>query len=310
MNLFDLHCDTAFEMFKQRAHLYENELDISLARAESAFSQYSQVMAIWTDSHKSDENCWEDFLAVRKNLALEAEKSSARICVSADEAKTAQKQGKSVLFLGVEGARILSGNLDRVDEIYKLGVRFLTLQWKGSDIIGGAYDTDLPLTDFGREVIKRCAELGIIIDVSHSSRKVTAECLEFADCNGCPVAATHSNSFAVARHERNLTDEEAKAVAACGGVIGISLAPMHLNLSGKADISDIIKHISHYFDIGVGKALCLGCDFDGISVKPQGIEGISDLPLIASAMRKYGFAESDIENVFWKNAADFAVRFL
>lgn len=310
MNLFDLHCDTAFEIFKDKISLYENDCDISLSRAESVFTHYAQVMAIWTNKRKNDEECWLDFLAMRENLVYEAQKNGAEICVSASEAKNAWKKEKSALFLGVEGARIFAGNIERVKEIYDLGVRFLTLQWEGKDVIGGSHDTDAPLTDFGRDVLKKCAEFGIIVDVSHASRAVTAECLAFSKEHGAPVIATHSNSYYVVPHTRNLTDEEAKDIASCGGVIGVSLAPSHLSSACKADILDIIKHISHYFDIGIGRSVCLGCDLDGISSKPEGIVNVADLPKIAAAMIATGFSEEDTENVFYGNAARFAARAL
>lgn len=310
MNLFDLHCDTAFEIFKAKTSLYENKHDISLARAESTFCHYAQVMAIWTNRRKSDEECWLDFLAMRENLLAEAERWGAKVCVSANEMALAWSAGKSALFLGVEGARILAGKPERIGKLYDLGVRFLTLGWAGSDVIGGSHDTEDGLTDFGREVVNECARLGIIVDVSHASRAVTAECLDFAKEHGSAIMATHSNSYYVTPHTRNLTDEEAKKIAAAGGVIGISMAPEHLNVSGKADISDIIKHISHYFDIGIGSSVCLGGDLDGISSKPEGIECIADIPKIAEAMRAAGFSEEDTENVFWKNAARFVQRVL
>ena len=310
MNLFDMNCDTAFEIFKAKTSLYENDHDISILRAESTFGHYAQVMAVWTNRRKSDEECWRDFLDIRENLLCEAEKCGAKICVCANDAKNAWITNETALFLGVEGARILAGRTERIGEIYDLGVRFLTLGWGGSDIIGGSHDTDSPLTDFGREVIRECARLGIIVDVSHASRAVTAECLDFAREHGSAIMATHSNSYYVNPHTRNLTDEEAKKIAACGGVIGISMAPEHLSASGKADVYDIIKHISHYFDIGVGSSVCLGGDLDGISSKPEGIEGIADIPKIAEEMRAAGFSEEDTENVFWKNAARFVQRAL
>ncbi|MGN1096173.1 MAG: dipeptidase [Eubacteriales bacterium] len=308
MKLFDLHCDTAFEIFKKKSFLFENEHDISFSRAGTAFSSYAQVMAIWTDRKKDNETCYRDFLSMREYLLSQAEKCESVLCLTGNDVKAAWKAGKTAFFLGVEGARILDGKKERIDEIYKLGVRFLTLMWAGKDVIGSSHDICGGLTAFGIYIVERCMELGIAVDVSHASRAVTRQCIDMSKRCGVPIIATHSNSFSVSPHTRNLKDEEAKDIASVGGVIGISLAPEHLSPSGKADISDIIRHAEHYFSLGLSENICLGCDFDGISSKPAGINGITDLAYLADAFVKNGFSSEDTEKIFYKNALSFSER--
>lgn len=304
MNYIDTHCDTAFEMFKKKEPLSRNSLHISLEAAQN-FEKYAQIMAIWSQNDLSNGEGWSQFASVLENLKLEIEKNEkAALCTSFAQCEAAFSEGKRAFFLAVEGGNILDAKIWRTDELYDAGVRFLTLVWKGEGCIGGAFDTEKGLTAFGRRVVKTAMEKGIVIDVSHGSGKLTDECLDIAESTGKPIIATHSNSFAVCEHPRNLTDERARRIAASGGIIGISMAPPHLNESGMADISDIIAHIGHYLDIGLADNICTGCDFDGVSSLPAGITGIGDIEKLSAAVEKE-FSADTAEKIFFRNAERF-----
>ena len=309
MNYIDTHCDTAFEIYKKKEPLFQNSLHISLDAAQE-FEKYAQIMAIWSQSDISNGEGWSQFGAILDNLRSEIEKNEkAALCTSFAECENAFSEGKRGIFLGVEGGNILDAKIWRLDELYDEGVRFLTLVWKGEGCIGGAYDTEAGLTAFGRRVAKTAMEKGIIVDVSHGSGALTDECLSLAEEAGKPVIATHSNSYAVCEHPRNLTDERAKRIAALGGTIGISMAPPHLNRSGTADIADILAHIAHYLDIGLENNVCMGCDFDGVSSLPVGITGIRDIEKLGAAVEKE-FSSDIADKIFFRNAESFLRRFL
>lgn len=304
MNLFDLHCDTPFELYKKQTELSENGLHISLKKAE-CYRKYAQVMAIWTQHSLDGEAAWEQFLAIHGDFLSKIPSERAALCTCSSDYRRALSENKRPLFLAVEGASLLCGKIERLSELYRLGVRFLTLVWREADIIGGAFDTDLPLTPFGREVVRGCFSLGMTVDVSHASDAVTAECLAMASEAGVPVIATHSNSRAVFAHPRNLTDETAKKIAACGGIIGVSMAPQHLDAPGEAGIMSVCRHILHYLELGVGDHLCFGCDFDGIDKTPAGIRDITHLYKIAEMLASLGVSENTIASVFYDNAERF-----
>ena len=304
MNLFDLHCDTPFELYKKQTALSENGLHISLKKAE-CYRRYAQVMAIWTQHSLDGEAAWEQFLAIRGDFLSKIPSEQAALCTSSSDYRRALSENKRPLFLAVEGASLLCGKPERLSELYRLRVRFLTLVWRDADIIGGAFDTDLPLTPFGREVVKDCFSLGMIVDVSHASDAVTQECLVLAREAGVPVIATHSNSRAVFEHPRNLTDEAAKEIAACGGIIGVSMAPQHLDAPGEAGIMSVCRHILHYLELGVGDHLCFGCDFDGIDKTPAGLRDVASLYKIAEMLALSGVPEHTAASIFYDNAERF-----
>lgn len=305
--LFDLHCDTALDLYVKGVPLASNDLHISLDKA-AGYSPYTQVTAIWSEAGKSDGECFSQFLAAKDNfikeIRLNADK--AALCKSYAEVEQARRDNKIAMILAVEDARILEGDISRLDLLYSFGVRFLTLTWKGETCIGGSYDTDTGLTGFGKAVVQRCFELGIIPDISHASEYVADEVARLAKENSLPFVATHSDAYSVHKHRRNLRDRHIEAINERGGLIGVNLCPHHL--SGKESdgcgIFDVMRHIDYYLSHGCEDTLALGCDLDGTAL-PRGFKSVADVYRIADAMAKSGYSEKTIEKVFFYNANEF-----
>lgn len=161
----------------------------------------------------------------------------------------------------------------------------MSLNWSGENALGGGYDTNSPLTHLGRSVVKMAFDLGITIDVSHSSQKVIDEIAEMAASARRPILASHSDSNTIAVHPRNLTDEQFTKIKRCGGIVGISLARAHLcgNDANISSIASIIEHIEYFLGLDGQHTICLGCDFDGIETTPEGIGSIDQLDRLADA---------------------------
>lgn len=302
LKLFDLHCDTASLLFEKTLSLAANGLHISLENA-APFETYIQTMAVWSNHRLSDEAAWERFFVIQAYLKEQLKACGLPLFLNG---KQIPADGCGAI-LAVEDARILAGQLTRLDTLYNCGVRFLTLTWSGETCIGGSHDTDAPLTDFGRTAVSRCFEIGIVPDVSHASRRVTAEVLAMAKDARRPVIATHSNAFACRQHTRNLTDAEFREIAALGGIVGISLAPEHL-ADGACGIQNVVAHVLHYLSLGGENTLCLGCDFDGIDSTPAGLSDLSRLPALAGALSDAGVSDTVVHRIFFENAYCFAVR--
>ncbi len=302
MKLFDFHCDTPFELEKAGELLERNPCHISLEKAEG-YEAYGQVMAIWSQKSLPEELAWHRFFEIRRDFFSKMTEKTV-LCRTFSDLERAFSEGKRGFILAVEGAGILLNDIDRLRILYENDVRFLTLVWRDSDCIGGAFNTTDGLTDFGREVVQNCFAMGIVPDLSHASDKMCEEVLKLAHDAKKPVIATHSNSRGVFAHPRNLPDEYAKEIAALGGTVGISMAPVHL-AEKDADIGTICRHMTHYLDIGLSDALTFGCDFDGIDTAPAGISHVGDLPKIADALRAEGVSEEQIEKIFFGNGVEF-----
>lgn len=293
MKLYDLHADTPHKMFMLGADFCDGRLHISKEKIKN-FSDHSQIFAIWCDKKYDNEAAYESFFRIRNNFLKQINDSSP----------------SNLHFnFSVEDARLLNGKIERLDALKMNGVKILTLTWKGNSVIGGAYDTENGLTDFGKETVLRCFELGIIPDVSHASKKMISEVYEISAEKHLPFIATHSNSFYVYPHRRNLSDDDFMKIKSCGGVVGISFASEHI-CENEAHICDIINHVEHYFSLGGENTICLGCDFDGIDVCPVEIPDVSYVYLLRDELFRVGYTVEQIEKLFYKNAFDFANKYI
>lgn len=313
MRYFDLHCDTPHELYRQNVPLDHNDLHISLEKA-SRLSHYAQIMATWTPKKMDDEKGFINFHKVIDNLNIELDRLRDRvqICRLGEEMVEAWQSGKTAVFLAVEDARLLGGDITRLKVLYGRGIRFLTLCWGGSSCIGGSHDTTDGLTPFGELVVQCCFDLGIIPDLSHASDATAAQVLGMAREGGKPVIATHSNSRAVYNHSRNLTDEQFCAIRDLGGIVGISQCTAHLTdtKQAPATMDTLLRHIDHYLDLGGEYTVAFGSDFDGISHTPEGIRDLSDMVHVEEAMLAHGYHRELIDNILWRNAHNFVCNHL
>ncbi len=307
MKLFDFHCDTPFALETHGEELTNNNRHVSLSKARD-YESYGQVMAIWSQKSLQDEEAWARFFTIRKDFLSKQPEGKTAICTTFSDYREAVRTGKRPFFFAVEDARILNGDLDRLTTLYEHGVRLLTLVWRDETCIGGAYNTEIGLSDFGRDVVARCFALGIVPDLSHASDAMTREVLDLAARAGKPVIATHSNSRTVCDHKRNLTDETAREIASLGGVFGINMVPFHLAEDSVANVGTVCRHILHFLELGLGDAVAMGCDLDGMDETPEGIRHVGDLPRIAEALSAHGVSDEQIERVFCRNAERILAR--
>lgn len=309
IRLFDLHCDTLFEALKQQKSLNNNNLQLSFERL-SEYGRFCQVLAMWSDYRISENTSYRRFFDARRKLLQELDEAEAnghdiRLCTCNSDLCACEKDKAGAVFLAVEGGKLIADDLSRLDMLYKAGVRFLTLVWNKTCRIGGAHDTDEGLSDFGRDAVLRCFELGIIPDVSHASAEMTDDVLAMCEENGHVCVATHSNSYSVCAHKRNLTDDRFRRISKLGGIVGISLAPMHLTSAEICTVDDIAAHIEHYLSLGGEDTVCLGCDLDGVTDLPQGMESVSDLQLISDKLAQINYNDTLIGKIFYANARNF-----
>ena len=308
-SLFDLHCDTALKLFTERSSLRCNDTcHISLKKA-AYLKKYAQIFAIFTERSRSNYEGYASFIDAVAYFNNELKKNSdivSPICKTSNDIKNAICTGKAVALLSIEDARILDGNLKRTDKIFDLGVRLVTPVWSGVSCIGGAHDTNVGLTEFGKKAVTKMIEKGIILDISHSSEATASEIMDIAQSASRPVIATHSNAYSVHPHSRNLRDTQFYRLKSSGGLVGISLCPFHLAAS-NANIDDIIKHIDKYMELGGDKNIALGADLDGTEL-PKGFNGVYDIYKIADKLLSLGYSTELTERIFFKNAYEFMLK--
>ena len=311
LSLFDTHCDTALELYRRHSRLDRNDCcHISLESA-AVYDGYAQFYAVWSNRRLNDEACWDVFLRATDYFKSELARipDKAALVTSRSALKAAVREGKHAAILAVEDARLTAGKLSRLDDLKAIGVRYLTLLWGGDTCIGGSHDTGNGLTDFGKALVRGCFERGIIPDISHASEQSVDHLLPIAYEYGKPFIATHSNSYTVYPHTRNLRDRHFEHIKALGGIVGISLCCSHLADTSlrPADATDLLRHLEHYLSLGGEDMVGFGADWDGTDL-PQGIEHVGHLTNFAELLGQHNYSDALIEKIFWKNFYNFALN--
>ena len=312
-----------------------------------------------------DEKFGKDTAFKYANLQIDALQAVAQrnpdrmiLVNSPAQLQMAVRQQKLGTMIGVEGGHMIEDNLAYLDSLYYRGARYLTLTWNNSTSwASSAKDesadssitsTGTPttpvrkgLTDFGKQVVRRMNELGMMVDVSHVGEQTFWDVMSMTTK---PVIASHSCAHAICPVFRNLTDEQIKAIGKNGGVVHLNFfsgfvdpaftarlqefrnthrAEMDSmrarNMAGYEIVAQIAKrypeeaaslrpplallldHVDHIVKLVGVEHVGLGSDFDGISSAPQGLDDVTSYPLITKALRKRGYNKKEIRMILGEN---------
>ena len=270
----------------------------------------------------------------------------------------AVQQHKIAAMFGVEGGHMIEDDLAKLEALYKRGARYLTLthniapSWATSaadeaplNPPGGGTLKDPArkkgLTDFGKQVVQRMNQLGMLIDVSHAGDQTFWDVINLSTK---PIIASHSSVYSLVPHRRNLKDDQIKAIAKNGGVIQVNFHPGFIDSSfdkkeatfmakhkaendslmktGLADyyaqdylfhkyvaeansirppLSLLIDHINYIVKLVGVDYVGLGSDFDGINLTPQQLDDVTTYPLITKALVEKGYSKKDINKILGGN---------
>lgn len=302
MRVFDLHCDTIGKCCNKKIDLRDNNsLDISLNRMRE-YDAYTQVFAIWIPDEYRKENAVNYFNKVCDVYDYELNKNKDLI-TSFITAENDDKRIKSIL--AVEGGAALGGEMDGLYHLYDRGVRVLTLTWNAeNEIASGAFCESGGLTEFGKEVVKKCETLGIVVDASHLNRQ---SFYDLAENSQKPFIASHSNPDIVDNEKgkkRNLTDEQIEVIRQKNGLIGLNFYSAFLDFSDKCGIDALRVHLDYLLERGCEDIIALGSDFDGCRIT-EGIEGAESMCDVFNELIKYGYSQELVEKLFYNNANNF-----
>jgi membrane dipeptidase len=199
----------------------------------------------------------------------------------ARDIEAVHREGRMAVAFDIEGALAMGGALDMVPLYHDLGVRQMLLAYnRGNEAAGGCHDRDVGLSQFGRQVVAEMNRVGMVVDCSHCSFRTTMDVME---CSTAPVVFSHSNARSLSDHQRNIVDEQARACAATGGVVGLAGYQLFLG-GGRPTVDKLADHIDYFCDL-VGPAhVGLGLDFDWA---PDDAESVA----LFATMRDYWPAE-------------------
>jgi membrane dipeptidase len=219
--------------------------------------------------------------------------TGASLATDASAIRRNHADGKLSYFHGVEGAHAIEGKLSRVSELRERGVLFIGLvHLRDNEIGGSSSGTDRGLTELGRKLIGEMNRSGVLIDLAHASTTTFFEAVELTTL---PPIVSHSGVRAVHDTWRNLADDQIRAVAARGGVVGVMLAPPALRAKS---VEEAVRHLEHVIEVGGEDAAAIGSDFDGY-VDPA-IDA-SGLPALTELLLRRGHSEERVRKFLGEN---------
>ncbi|MDQ3741618.1 MAG: dipeptidase [Actinomycetota bacterium] len=222
----------------------------------------------------------------------------------------APAEGRIAAVLHLEGAEAIDPGLANLGSWYDAGLRSLGPVWSRPNAFAhgvpfrfpSSPDTGPGLTSDGERLVRRCNELGILVDLSHITE---AGFWDVARVSAAPLVASHSGAHALCPHARNLTDEQLDAIGTTGGLVGIPFAIEFMRADAVWDeevpLAVVAEHVRHVADrIGVDH-VALGSDFDGARV-PRELGDAAGLPRLLGSLRDDGgFTEREVEAIAWGN---------
>ena len=320
----------------------------------------AQFFSIWCDGNKENTYAWAnreiDTVMAWTNRNPD---KMMQAFTTADIIK-ASKQKKLAVLFGVEGGHMIENDLTKLDALYKRGVRYMTIAWNNStDWATSALDETSPptplhgvergadsvrkkgLTEFGKSVIKRMNELGMLVDLSHVGEQTFGDAIATTTK---PVLVSHSCVYNLCPHRRNLKDEQIKAVAKNGGVIHLNFYSGFLDPAFEArsdaftakhktemdsmlkvnpepyfmqvylfnkypdevkglrpPLSLLLDHLDYIVKMVGVDYVGMGSDFDGVNSLPEGVDGVEDFPKITEELVKRGYSKKEIRKILGGN---------
>ena len=303
-----------------------------------------QVFAVWSDDKKWQKDAFkhanDQIDALEK--VIKKNKDKIAIAKSVDDIYKLQKQGKIAAVIGIEGGNMIEESVPNLVKLHKRGAKYLTLTWNYnlSWATAASVEDDKPasvqkgLSEKGKKIIRKMNQLGMMVDLSHASKKTFYDVLEVSSK---PVLVSHSNAAALTPHSRNLDDAQLEALKKNRGVVGVNFysgfldtafesrvhqlydshfgnstekisasrkynrLPKELKFQADTKLESLLDHIDYL----VGKVgidhVAVGSDYDGIESTPQYLEDVSKFPLLTKALLERGYNKEDIAKIMGLN---------
>jgi len=226
-----------------------------LARCRSAgFTFLSLTLQDWPPTFDGMHRCVQQF-----KQTVAAETDWLMFGSSLADIDRGRKEGKIVLGLNSQETRLIEEDLSRVAALYDLGVRHMLLAYNVRNLVadGCAEASDAGLSNFGRQVVKEMNRVGIIVDGSHTGRRSSLEAIEISER---PTIFSHSGVYAVCPHIRNVHDDQIRACAASGGVIGVVGVGAFVG-DVAARTESVFRHIDYIAALVGPEYVGLGTDY-------------------------------------------------
>lgn len=302
----DTHADLPCG-YKDGYHLGRRAVNqVSLRKMDEGGLDGTFIVCFLGQKEKKDEGeaslwCEEMLRTIRADIDSNAAYCS--LATGPEDALAAKREGKKACFIGIENGFCIGNDISNIRKYADLGVRYITLShtWDNHICHTSSHhsaDTTLGLTLFGIQAVKEMNRCGILVDCSHTSSGTFWDCLNLSQA---PVICSHSGCKALFDHDRNLTDDQLRALAGKGGVVQIYAV---WNFQGEEergiDIETFLDHIDHAVNVAGIDHVGIGIDMDG-GGGYTGIFGANDAINITIGLLKRGYSPNDIAKIWSGN---------
>lgn len=233
----------------------------------------------------------------RLDAILGERKDDIRLVTSVPEIRRCFEDGALACVLHFEGAEAIDTDCTNLEAYYDRGLRSLGVVWSRPNQFGhgvpfefpGSPDTGPGLTDEGRALVRKCNDLGIVVDLAHLNE---AGFWDVAELTGQPLVVSHAGVHEICPSTRNLTDAQLDAVAESDGLVGITFAVTSIRPDGTSEtdtpVGTLVDHVEYVADrLGV-EHVAIGSDFDGAAI-PDAVGDASGLPAVFRELARRGF---------------------
>lgn len=320
VGVFDAHADLLYTVVRERNLGNEQVIDNQFLPGMRTGGIDMRVLPIYLDARQARETATRLGLRMAEAFHAEVEQTpDLERATTASGVRAGADSDKVTLILGMEGAEPLKGDIAVLDAFYRLGLRVLGLTHSRRNMAGdGAFFEPMPageaggLSAFGLEAVERCADHGIVVDVSHLNEPGFWDVVKYSDQ---PIIASHSNCRKLRDHPRNLKDKQLRAVADSGGVVGMNAIKAFLH-EDDPNIETYVDHIEHAVNVTDIEHICLGFDFYEYNLEymssieqsymidvaaAEGLTEDAEVKSLTGALLDRGFDSNDIRKLLKGN---------
>lgn len=239
----------------------------------------------------------------------EASEDAVKVVRNVEELVDCLSQDVLAVVLHFEGAEAIDHNLHHLEGFYRRGLRSLGITWSRPNAFGWGVPFRFPaspnigpgLTVAGRELVRACNELGIMLDLSHLNEQGFWDVAKLSDA---PLVATHTAAHALVPRTRNLTDEQLEVIGRSNGVVGVTFSIYdlhpHRRLEGDAPLTAIVRHLDYITQrIGIDH-VAFGSDLDGATI-PKEMGDVTGFPKLLGLLREHGFDDGALRKLTHEN---------
>lgn len=297
----DGHADTLAKVALSGLDFASGDGHVSLRKLES-IAQNLQFLAVYVAPSERGRKGFLEALTVMSA----AHRLKLPLVRSRADLERSRKSGVPHFLLSLEGASPLQADLGRLEILFHLGLRALGLTHNHDNEAAagcGNWREASPkgfrgLRPFGKRLIARMEELGIVLDVAHLSRRAFGQVTEAATR---PIINSHTGCARFVDIERNFDDGQLRQIAQSGGLAAVTYVPRFLKAEGPVSSQEVFRHLEHMVEVMGIEHVALGSDFDGVTMLPTDLNHPGEVPNLVQCMLRAGWREPDVARVLGGN---------